>query len=145
MKQQLKGRFQQNGTSATMFQSVVFSNCLNASPVKMFLQMSWLYRLALCSIECHWALFCGTCKAKKRLVDFRNIDWWMGWTLGAERSERASVALARVVAAKDGSWLTYGVYECLLRSTDVSSNQKESGSFCKQAWYWMYFYVFLFV
>lgn len=24
----------------------------------------------------------------------RNIDWMMGWTLGAERSERASVALA---------------------------------------------------
>ena len=40
---------------------------------------------------------CVTCKAKKRCkkdCDFRNIDWWMGWTLGAERSEKASVALA---------------------------------------------------
>lgn len=34
------------------------------------------------------------CEKDAKACDFRNIDWWMGWTLGAERSERASVALA---------------------------------------------------
>ena len=57
------------------------------------------------------------------------------WSRKVGKGKRGT---GRVVAAKDGSWLTYGEYGYLLRSTDVSSNQTESGSFCKPAWYLMY-------
>ena len=69
-------------------------------------------------------------------TEYRLVD---GVDPSSRKVGKGKRGTGRVVAAKDGSWLTYGAYEYLLRSTDVSSNQTEPGSFCKPAGYLMYF------